>query len=122
MRCSLAWKTSAIGIALGSDVPNPARAVAEHDPALGLVEAASLGFAPDAQGKGGRCGIGVAAGSALDRGRVAGRAWIAHGAAGLGIAGWAVQTTTRLPSRVLAETRLKEESRGNQPPSQAGQL
>jgi len=73
------------GKLLGGQAPDPGGAVAEDDPAGRSVEAAPLRLALDALCEGGRLGVGVAAGRALDRGVVADRPGVAARAA-LGVA------------------------------------
>ena len=69
-----------VGEVLVGEVPDPWRAVAEHDLARRVVEAAALGLAQDAPCEGRGLGIGVAGGDGLDGGVVGGRAGVAHGA------------------------------------------
>ena len=69
-----------IGEVLVGEVPDPRRAVAQHDPALGVVEAAAFGLADDAPGEGRGLGVGIAGGDGFDGGVVGGRAGVAHGA------------------------------------------
>ena len=59
--------------------PDPFRTVAEDDTSERVGEAAPLGLAPHAACEGGRFGIGVARGGAVDGGRVGGRTVIAGG-------------------------------------------
>ena len=89
-------------IVFGGDPPDPGGAVAEDHLAWGLGEAAPVGLAAHALGEGGGVRVGIAAGSALDGGRIGHRAGIAGGAAGR-VALLAVQTVTTLTSRIPAE-------------------
>ena len=75
-----------VRIALARGSPDPLGAVAEDHSASREREAAPLGFAAHALGEGGRAGVGVGAGGALDRGRTGDRAGVADGAA-LGVGG-----------------------------------
>ena len=63
------------------DVPDPGRAVADHDLAGSAVEAAPPGLAFDAAGERRRFGVGVAGGGAFDGRRVADRAGLPLGQA-----------------------------------------
>ncbi len=59
-----------IGETLVGEGPDPGRAVADDDPAVGIGETAAFGFAAHALGEGGRFAVGIAAGDRLDGGRV----------------------------------------------------
>ena len=70
-----------VGDVLVGEVPDPWRAVAEHDATLRLVETTSLGLAQGTLGEGCGLGIGLAGGDGFDGGVAGGGAGVAYGTA-----------------------------------------